>query len=54
MDEKEITKLVQALLHELNNPERQLSTIARDFDECGIDYWVVGSLGCQGLQLPQI
>ncbi len=44
MDEKEITKLVQALLHELNNPERQLSTIVQDFEECGIDYCVIGSL----------
>ncbi len=44
MDEKEITQLVQALLHELNNPERQLSTIVQDFEECGIDYCVIGSL----------
>jgi len=44
MNEKEITKLLQALLHELNNPERQLSTIVQDFEECGIDYCVIGSL----------
>ena len=35
---------MQALLHELNNPERQLSTIVQDFEECGIDYCVIGSL----------
>jgi hypothetical protein len=44
MDEKEITELVQALLIELNNPERQLSTVVRDLEECGIDYCVIGSL----------
>ncbi len=44
MDEKELAELVKALLHELNNPERQLSTIVRDFEECGIDYCVIGSL----------
>jgi hypothetical protein len=44
MDEKELAELVQALMHELNNPERQLSTIVQDFEECGIDYCVIGSL----------
>jgi hypothetical protein len=44
MDEKELAELVQALLHELNRPERHLSTVARDFDECGIDHCVVGSM----------
>ena len=44
MDEKELAELVQALLHELNRPERHLSSIVRDFDECGIDYCVIGSL----------
>lgn len=44
MDEAEITKIVQSLLHELNRPERHLSSIVRDFDECGIDYCVIGSL----------
>ena len=44
MDEKELAELVQDLLHELNNPERHLSSIVRDFDECGIDYCVIGSL----------
>src|SRR5271157_2163437 len=44
MDEKEITELVRALLDELDDPERHLSIIVRDFDECGIDYCVIGSL----------
>ena len=44
MDEKELANLVQALLHELDNPERQLSSIVLDFDECGIDYCIIGSL----------
>ena len=44
MNEKEITKLVQALLNQLDNPERQLSSIVLDFDECGIDYCIIGSL----------
>jgi len=43
-DEKELAKLVQALLNELGNPERQLSSIVLDFDECGIDYCIIGSL----------
>lgn len=44
MDEKELAELVQALLHELNRPERHLATVVRDFEECGIDYAIVGSL----------
>ncbi len=44
MDERELAELVQALLHELNDPERHLSSVVRDFDECGIDYCVIGSL----------
>ncbi len=44
LDEKELAKLVQALLNELDNPERQLSSIVLDFDECGIDYCIIGSL----------
>ncbi len=44
MDEQDLAKLVWALLDELDDPERSLSTIARDFDECGIDYCVIGSL----------
>jgi len=44
MDEKELGELVQALLVELNNPERHLSAIALDFKECGIDYCIIGSL----------
>jgi hypothetical protein len=44
MDEKELTELVQALLHELNRPERYLATVVRDFEECGIDYAIIGSL----------
>lgn len=44
MDEKELAELVQALLHELNRPERHLSSICRDFEECGIDYAIIGSL----------
>ncbi|MGB6066117.1 MAG: hypothetical protein WBG50_15055 [Desulfomonilaceae bacterium] len=43
MNEKDLSVLVQALLHELNNPERHLSGICRDFKECGIDYCVIGS-----------
>jgi hypothetical protein len=44
MDEKDISSLVQSLLEELKNPERHLSSVVRDFDECGIDYCVIGSL----------
>jgi len=44
MDDKETAELVQALLHELNRPERHLATVVRDFEECGIDYAIVGSL----------
>ena len=44
MTEKESRELVQAVLHELNNPERHLSSICRDFDECGIDCAIIGSL----------
>jgi len=44
MDEKDLSNLVQSLLHELDNPERQLSSICRDFEECGIDYAIIGSL----------
>jgi hypothetical protein len=44
MDEHEIAKIVQSLLHELNDPERHLSSSCRDFDERGIDYAIVGSL----------
>jgi hypothetical protein len=44
MEEKELAELVRALLHDLNRPERHLSSIVRDFDECGIDYCVIGSL----------
>jgi len=44
MDENELAEVVQALLHELNRPERHLSSVVRDFDECGIDYCVIGSL----------
>jgi len=44
MDEKEIATLVQALLEELKNPEHHLPSLARDFDECGIDYCIIGSL----------
>ncbi|MGO9570476.1 MAG: hypothetical protein ACLP5H_23340 [Desulfomonilaceae bacterium] len=44
MDEKELAELVQELLIELNRPERHLSSIVRDFDECGIDYCVIGSM----------
>jgi hypothetical protein len=44
MDEQDLAKLVRALLDELDDPERSLSTITRDFDECGIDYCVIGSL----------
>ena len=44
MDEKDQAELVQALLHELNRPERHLSSICRDFEECGIDYAIIGSL----------
>ncbi len=43
MDEK-LAELVQALLHELNRPERHLSSIVRDFHECGIDYCIIGSM----------
>jgi hypothetical protein len=44
MGEQNLTGIVKELLHELNNPERRLSTIVRDFDECGIDYCLFGSL----------
>jgi len=44
MDDQDLTKLVRALLNELDDPERSLSTIVRDFEECGIDYCVIGSL----------
>lgn len=44
MDDKEIAVLVQALLHELNDPERHLSSVVRDFEETGIDYAIIGSL----------
>ncbi len=44
MDDKDLSTLVRALLVELENPERQLSSIVLDFDECGIDYCIIGSL----------
>jgi len=44
MDEKDLSKIVQSLLHELNDPERHLNSVVRDFDECGIDYAIFGSL----------
>jgi len=44
MDEAELAKIVQALLEELKNPEHHLPSLARDFEECGIDYCIVGSL----------
>lgn len=44
MDDKEIAVLVQALLHELNRPERHLSSVCRDFEETGVDYAIIGSL----------
>jgi hypothetical protein len=44
MKEKDLCTLVRALLEELDNPERQLSSIVLDFDECGIDYCIIGSL----------
>jgi hypothetical protein len=44
MEEAEITKIVQSLLEELKNPEHHLSSVVRDFDECGIDYAIIGSL----------
>ncbi len=44
MDGKDLSSLVQSLLDELQDPERHLSSIVRDFEECGIDYAIVGSL----------
>ena len=44
MDEHDLHNMVLALLEELNNPQRHLSTISNDFSECGIDYCVIGSL----------
>lgn len=44
MDEQDLSRLVKELLHELNNPERHLSSIVRDFEECDIDYCIIGSL----------
>jgi len=44
MNEKDLSVLVQALLVELNNPERHLSAIVLDLKECGIDYCIIGSL----------
>lgn len=44
MDEQDLSNIVQSLLDELRDPERHLSSVVRDFDECGIDYCVIGSL----------
>jgi hypothetical protein len=44
MNEKDLKSLVKELLIELNDPERHLSSVVRDFHECGIDYCVIGSL----------
>jgi hypothetical protein len=44
MEKKDLSRLVESVLEELKNPEHQLSSIVRDFDECGIDYCVIGSL----------
>ena len=44
MNEQEIAEIVQSLLEELKNPEHQLSSVVRDFDECGIDYCIIGSM----------
>jgi hypothetical protein len=44
MNEKDLSSLVESVLHELNGPERHLSSIVRDFDEFGIDYCVIGSM----------
>jgi hypothetical protein len=44
MDEHDLHTLVRALLEELKDPQRHLSTISNDFRECGIDYCVIGSL----------
>ena len=44
MDEQELSNIVQSLLEELDNPERHLSSVVRDFHECGIDYCIIGSM----------
>ena len=40
MNEKDLSRIVESLLEELKNPEHHLSSLARDFDECGIDYCI--------------
>lgn len=44
MNEKDFSNLVSALLAELENPECHLPSICLDFEECGIDYCIIGSL----------
>ncbi len=44
MDDNDVSRIVRSLPEELKNPEHHLPSLTRDFEECGIDYCIVGWL----------